>query len=860
MIRSSNRQIVAVRPSWLPWSLAGMVAAVLLLWSHAPAVAQADLLMYVPNNTAGTVSVYRTNADGTLTAVTTITGFSTPVEATVRADQAFVYVANAVAAGTVSVIDTRTNTVVQTFTVGDTPRGLALTPNGQRLYVGNMGGGTISILNVDPRTGLLSLAGTITSTPVRELVVSPDGARLFVVSQGDDRLRVFETTNHTLVANIAAGSQPVGITINPAGTRVYVTDFSDNNVRVYDASTFTLLATVGTGSTGARKVIVSPDGTRFYVTSQSTGVVSIFNATTNALITTITSGGAQQTVGIGINPNGTFVYTTDTGALDRVQIFSVGSDGSLTSIGTIGAGNDPAAIGLCGNPMGGTVSGFLASGGIFIANSAGALNCAGTATPTFTGGTLLVNTADLAFTSALSLGTGGGTVDTNGFNASLSGGLTGTGALTKTGTGTLTLSGTNTYSGATTVSTGTLAAGATNAFSPNSAVTVSSGATLALNGFSQAIGSLAGGGAVTLGAGTLTAGGDNTSTTFSGVLSGTGGLTKSGTGTFTLSGANTFTGTTTVSSGTLTVAGSLVSPVAVASGATLGNGGTLSGAITNAGTFVNNGTAGAVTSSGTVGGSGVFGALTLTGGTVAPGNSIGTLRVNGPLTFASGASYEVEVNAAGEADLILVSGTATLNGASVRVVPAVGEYRRRTGYRILSATGGIIGTFGSVTSSLAFLTPGLIYDANEVTLILTRNDRTYASFGATGTERNVGAALDVLALSATGELGEMVDALTALPSGAVSGALRALSGESHASAQTVSLLAGERYLGLLRDRFSAARGVGAGPRRASAGALVGDTRYPTAATLGSGRDGGYEGADGLASVSAEQSRDPWGPG
>ena len=76
---------------------------------------------------------------------------------------------------------------------------------------------------------------------------------------------------------------------------------------------------------------------------------------------------------------------------------------------------------------------------------------------------------------------------------------------------------------------------------------------LDLNGFNQTIGSLAGVGNVTLGSATLTTGNDNTSTTFSGVISGTGGLVKIGAGTLTLTGANTYIGPTIVSGGMLQV-------------------------------------------------------------------------------------------------------------------------------------------------------------------------------------------------------------------------------------------------------------------------------------------------------------------
>jgi autotransporter-associated beta strand protein len=152
--------------------------------------------------------------------------------------------------------------------------------------------------------------------------------------------------------------------------------------------------------------------------------------------------------------------------------------------------------------------------------------------------------------------TGGGT-------PSYAGRITGAVALAKGGASTYTLRGPNTYAGATTVSSGILRAGAANTFSANSAVTLAdtATATLDLAGFSQTVGSLAGGGStggnVTLGAGTLTAGGNNSSTAYAGNISGTGGVTKQGSGTFTLTGVNAYTGPTIVTGGILEVSGGI---------------------------------------------------------------------------------------------------------------------------------------------------------------------------------------------------------------------------------------------------------------------------------------------------------------
>src|SRR5260221_3653666 len=102
-------------------------------------------------------------------------------------------------------------------------------------------------------------------------------------------------------------------------------------------------------------------------------------------------------------------------------------------------------------------------------------------------------------------------------------------------------------------------------------VRVGSGATFNLAA-GETVGSIAGAGNVTLNANTLTAGGSNATTTYSGVMSGTGGLTKAGTGTLTLNGTNTYSGTTNVSAGTMSVNGSAA--IAATSNQTAGTGAT----------------------------------------------------------------------------------------------------------------------------------------------------------------------------------------------------------------------------------------------------------------------------------------------
>ena len=633
----------------------GLLAIALLLTVCPLASAQEGTLLYVPNGVGDSVAVFSRNADGTLAPVTTITGpgLNSPEQVAVRADQAFAYVTVNID-NVVQVVDTRTNGVVQTVTGLTGPRGVAVSPDGSRVYVANNTGGTntVSAYSADPLTGQLTALATISTgvnTQPRRVVVSPDGSRLYIANQGNlganGSISVVDTSTNTIVATVATGGQLTDIAVNAAGTRVYVVS-TTNQMFVVDTATNTVVATVATGG-DARGVVVHPDGTRVYVTNQNTNTINQFDAATNASLGVVPSLGTTP-FGVVVSPNGTSVYTANN-ISSNVSMFSVtAGTGLLAGMGTVAVGTSPTYPGICG----GNGNLLLATGRTFVANSGGALGCTGTVVPTFTGGTLRVNNAGLSFASPITLGVAGGTIDTNANDATFSGVFSGPGNLTKSGAGTLTLNSANTYGGTTTVSAGTLQAASAGAFPASSALTIAAGATLDLQGADQAIASLAGAGAVTLSSGTLTTGGDDTSTTYSGSMSGAGGLAKVGAGVFTLTGVHTYGGPTTVAAGTLVVAaGSLVPTPTTVSGGTLAGAGTVAGAMLTGGTI-------RPTSIFTVAGNlniGSGASLTTAINGPSPSTDFGQVRVAGTVTLAGALNVTVSsMFAAGGASLILI--------------------------------------------------------------------------------------------------------------------------------------------------------------------------------------------------------------
>ncbi len=210
---------------------------------------------------------------------------------------------------------------------------------------------------------------------------------------------------------------------------------------------------------------------------------------------------------------------------------------------------------------------------------------------------------------------------------------------TVTGAGTFTVSGGTvtapgvplTYTGATTVSGGTLSAQIVN----NAPLVVSGAGTLHTG--DSVFGSLAGSGTVFSDGTAITVGGDNTSTTFSGSLTGTGGLTKAGTGRLILNGSPfTWGGTTTVAAGTLQIGdgasgpNTFFSPIVVNGAIEFAGANplvTIQNTVTGAGTFT--------VSGGTVTAPGV--PLTYTGATTVSGGTLSAQIVNNAPLVVSGA-------------------------------------------------------------------------------------------------------------------------------------------------------------------------------------------------------------------------------
>jgi|GEM_PF-1318238 len=493
---------------------------------------------------------------------------------------------------------------------------------------------------------------------------------------------------------------------------------------------------------------------------------------------TLTVSSTNPTTLAGIISNGALAKA-GTGTLTLTEANTY-SGGTTLTAGNLVAGHD-SALGSGALTLGG---GTLQAGG------ASPLTLANDITVTANSAIGGAASPDLTLTGTVAINSGRTLTVSKLDNTTLAGIISGAGALAKTGTGTLTLSGANTYTGNTSVTGGILSAvGGANRLSTVGTTTITSPGSVNLNNNAQTLANLQGSGTLAdIGALTVNAG------NFSGVISGTGSLTKNTTGTLILSGANTYSGDTTVNGGTLRATGgdnrlSTTGITTINAGATLDLTGTNQtfATLNGPGTLSNIGatTIGAGAFSGVISGTGSLikdttgtltlsgansynGGTTLTGGTLIAGSNTalgsGTLALNGGILQASGTrtlgnsvtvggdfaidgtgnlslgggvdllggSRTITVTSTGSSTLsgIVSNGSLTKAGAGTLTLSGANTYAGDT-----TVTGGTLQATGGDNR---LSTTGITTVDAGATLDLTATNQSFATLNGAGTLSNIG--------------------------------------------------------------------------------------------------------------------------
>ncbi|HST29157.1 MAG TPA: YncE family protein [Rudaea sp.] len=270
-------------------------------FAYATAVTPDGTRAYVPSYFAGDITVIDTATNTT----STISGVPATLGIAFNPAGTLAYATNFGGYNTVSVLDTNPadaayNTVVATIPIAGTnpnPNGVAVSPDGNRVYVANHDGNSVSVIDTNPAD-----AGTyntviatidVGANPVG-LAVSPDGSKVYVGNSGSNGPGVVSViavdvsgTPSPTADSINVGDAPTAVAIDPAGRCVYVSNQNSASVAVIDVVSGSVAGTIPVGS-GPVGIALTHDGRYAYVANRGDGTASQIDTATARVVATVT--------------------------------------------------------------------------------------------------------------------------------------------------------------------------------------------------------------------------------------------------------------------------------------------------------------------------------------------------------------------------------------------------------------------------------------------------------------------------------------------------------------------------------------------------------------------------------------------
>ena len=140
-----------------------------------------------------------------------------------------------------------------------------------------------------------------------EVLLSPDGNRLYVLCQDSAEIRVLDAASFQVIGKVAVGRVPRGISLSPDGTRLFVTNSWDDTLSVIDTKTLAVTATWPVGAEPS-SVVEDRAAKRLYVANRIGNDVAVLNAETGAEEKRLLAGRGSSY--LMLSPDGSRIYAT----------------------------------------------------------------------------------------------------------------------------------------------------------------------------------------------------------------------------------------------------------------------------------------------------------------------------------------------------------------------------------------------------------------------------------------------------------------------------------------------------------------------------------------------------------------------
>lgn len=252
----------------------------------------------------------------------------------------------------VVVVDPGTGAVIKTVAVGKRPRSILLSPDGARLYVALSGAVAGGPDRADDGIGVIDLADFSVGARIPAgpdpagFAISDDGKTLFVANQTVGELTIVELETGDILGHIKVGDQPEGVAVSPDGKTVLVACGGANAVDVVDIAAAKVKAVIKMDGR-PRAIVFTSDGSTAYVSNETSGQIAAIDAAKGSIRTMIaipveagasqrSAAAAPEPMGLAFSPDRTKLYVT-TGRGGTVAEIDIATNSVSRVITNVGA-------------------------------------------------------------------------------------------------------------------------------------------------------------------------------------------------------------------------------------------------------------------------------------------------------------------------------------------------------------------------------------------------------------------------------------------------------------------------------------------------------------------------------------------
>lgn len=240
-----------------------------------------------------------------------------------------IYVTN-ILEGTVSVIDSSSNTVKKSIQVEEFPQPIEFNPSNDKIYVANLYSWTVSV--IDSSNNVIKTIPVGTAPDALEF--NPANNDIYVASSP---VSVIDSSSNNVIADIITSPNPIAVEFNPFNDNIYVSTSPVDTVSVINSTTNTLIKTIPIGHTPGHSLEYNPANNDIYVGTFS-NVMLVIDSITNTLEHEIPVG--AQVGAIVFNPFNDDIYIT---AGNNVEVID-SSTNKVEAVIPIGAPTSPYGL------------------------------------------------------------------------------------------------------------------------------------------------------------------------------------------------------------------------------------------------------------------------------------------------------------------------------------------------------------------------------------------------------------------------------------------------------------------------------------------------------------------------------------